>query len=712
METKLDLNKPFRIIGVQVLSATDEAIRKVLFPGWYPLIKCTSDIGVTNDLPVIDKDACPVHYYRQKEVAMPIVTVCAIVGKNGAGKSSLVDIIYRILNNFAETLLLTPQGADHCDTMEYVSGIHARLYFELDGVLKFIECCDSETFYYIVEKHCPVKVTIRELSDHQIKEILRGFFYTISINYSLYAFNSADDDSTIHDCKKFIKKSKWIDCLFHKNDGYYIPLVLTPFREEGQIDINNENNLAEQRLSTLSLLFHSQGKEFLDEYVPMCLKFAFRYNYKEEKLKMLYEHPLVPELGKVQEFLINHLQEAWTKILLEEEKIKLDPLKNQKHEIASFYLAYKTLKICSLYSDYKDAIPFEYLISLRDPVYESNKSDEKVVKKDRDGKDITIISVPQCISWADDNAVIFNNLARNLNNSPVNHITAKLHQTVEYLRNDRYAKDTGTLDIDDVILCHKRYDNYDDVMMLLPPPFFFSELCFFKKGTVSNENLITFARMSSGERQMYYSLSYVFYHIRNIAGIKERVGRTVKYHHINLIFDEAELYYHPEYQRKFVSKLLSGLALCHINKKVIRSINVIIITHSPFILSDIPDTNILLLGRDIKNAECIKTLGANIYDLLKGGFFLDYAIGDFIQAKLQTYLEIYNDSTPQRIDRFEKIKDEMSFIIKHLGEKYLRAVFQRMYDEMSSPDKEDDIKSKIRELQLQQAILESKLKKE
>ncbi len=138
----------------------------------------------------------------------------------------------------------------------------------------------------------------------------------------------------------------------------------------------------------------------------------------------------------------------------------------------------------------------------------------------------------------------------------------------------------------------------------------------------------------------------------------------------------------------------------------------IIITHSPFILSDIPDTNILLLGRDIKNTECIKTLGANIYDLLKGGFFLDYAIGDFIQAKLQTYLEIYNDSTPQRIDRFEKIKDEMSFIIKHLGEKYLRDVFQRMYDEMSSPDKEDDIKSKIRELQRQQAILESKLKKE
>ncbi len=32
--------------------------------------------------------------------------------------------------------------------------------------------------------------------------------------------------------------------------------------------------------------------------------------------------------------------------------------------------------------------------------------------------------------------------------------------------------------------------------------------------------------------------------------------RIVGYHHINLIFDEAELYYHPEYQRQYIRKAI------------------------------------------------------------------------------------------------------------------------------------------------------------
>lgn len=61
--------------------------------------------------------------------------------------------------------------------------------------------------------------------------------------------------------------------------------------------------------------------------------------------------------------------------------------------------------------------------------------------------------------------------------------------------------------------------------------------------------------MSSGERQMLYSLSYVLYHIKNIQSVKEDENR-VGYHNICLIFDEVELYYHPDYQRRFLGMLL------------------------------------------------------------------------------------------------------------------------------------------------------------
>lgn len=75
-------------------------------------------------------------------------------------------------------------------------------------------------------------------------EDLQSLFYTIVINYSHYAYNSLEYQSEI---MGRYKKKFWIEALFHKNDGYRTPIVLNPFRERGNIDINVETELAEQR---------------------------------------------------------------------------------------------------------------------------------------------------------------------------------------------------------------------------------------------------------------------------------------------------------------------------------------------------------------------------------------------------------------------------------------------------------------------------------
>ena len=177
--------------------------------------------------------------------------------------------------------------------------------------------------------------------------------------------------------------------------------------------------------------------------------------------------------------------------------------------------------------------------------------------------------------------------------------------------------------------------------------------------------------------------------------------------HINLIFDEAELYYHPEYQRQYVKRLLERMAMCHINRTNIRSINIIIITHSPFILSDIPEPNILFLhrGNELAETEPSHTLGANVYDLLRNGFFLDYAIGDLVQMKLQEIMDVYymkKDEEEQR-SKFIKKKVEFKFTIDHLGEEYLRRNFLRMYEELELKEegvsRKTQIKNKIGKLQ-------------
>jgi len=73
--------------------------------------------------------------------------------------------------------------------------------------------------------------------------------------------------------------------------------------------------------------------------------------------------------------------------------------------------------------------------------------------------------------------------------------------------------------------------------------------------------------MSSGERQLMNSLSYVIYHIKNLQSVKNGY-HTVAYRHINIVFDEAELYAHPNFQRDFVYKILETIHWCHIDRRI------------------------------------------------------------------------------------------------------------------------------------------------
>ena len=689
MAAKLDTSKPLRLIGIQVFEGTHSNVRKILSTGWYPFIKCDNDadMGTRKDLyPVVSKDCCPQDYYRIDK-RLPRISISAIAGKNGSGKSSLVGILYRILNNFAEELLQTKEK-EQTDEVKHAYGLEARLFFEQDGVQKFINLDDGNVTYFELSNGQPEKINIHLLSEKQRNEILNGFFYTISVNYSLYAFNPSDYYSPFNASEKDSDDGKWLDNLFHKNDGYYIPIVLTPFREDGQIDVNNENELAKQRIEVLSLLFHSLGKEFLDDYQPSHFSYRYINDYWEKKTESLNNRPIKSELEDVQDILLFNFEGIWQDVLMQELQRNFMPEDSDRDKNVLFYLAYKTIKICSTYPKYREMSCFDALFDMKEPVH-----DDRALKR-KDNSIIMRVSSSSVTSWFYQNYHFLFNVAKELFHSECNHITLKIHQCLDYLKERRYIDDEGKLNVDEDLLKGISYETYDDMMRVLPPPFFITEVSYKRKNIKSteqneneneNEREMTIESMSSGERQMLYSLSYVFYHIKNIASIKENGKRVVGYHHINLIFDESELYYHPEYQRQYISRLLENLAMCNINRTNIRSINIIIITHSPFILSDLPKSNILFLRKSDEDTDDVgkETLGANIYDLLKSGFFLEYAIGDLVQKKLQDILNVYyeNDSE-KRKEKFMRNKDEYSYTISHLGEDYLKRSFQNLYDQM------------------------------
>lgn len=178
---------------------------------------------------------------------------------------------------------------------------------------------------------------------------------------------------------------------------------------------------------------------------------------------------------------------------------------------------------------------------------------------------------------------------------------------------------------------------------------------------------IEISKFSSGERQLLYTFSTYVYHIRNLLSIP---GDRVAYRHISLILDEAEICFHPEYQRLFISRLLYLIKSLHLNYYC--AFNIIIATHSPFILSDIPRSNILYLDKGVSQPqkEFVKPLAANVSDILYQSFFLRNGfIGEWARKKINELLK--------RGWNWERLREEELEFIENIGDKYLKKQIKR-----------------------------------
>lgn len=714
-----------RIIGIQILHPTSNRIRKSLDYGWYPFVKCENNIGENNnETPIVSSELPPQSYYHIHDELPRNISISVIAGKNGSGKSTLLDILYRILNNFSYKLLKNI-NREEFRTVSYAYGLYASLFYELNGTLYRVKCEDnSVSFDKIVRNNIWEQISIEKGSHKAVNELLKKFFYTISVNYSLYAFNTRDIPSIFKENKDENddrQESEWIENLFHKNDGYLTPLVLTPQRDEGKIDINKENALALQRLTALTLLFYSQGKEMLVGYKPISVVYKMKENYENERRKALQKEFKDLLLASHIDDLLNKFVEEWKSVLQEMHNVQTAELNKSHIDKCIFFLAYKSVKICLTYTSYKELIHLEQI--------------EKMASNDIENEDVQRkLNMDAWINACTNDVIAVINTILNEKES---HITVKIHQCLHFLGNAlKYQREKETVDADsnknyndfrlpfmniqgkedvDFILQNQKYKTYDEVLCLLPPPFFDVDLIMRKKREKNKEykkedEEITFSLMSSGERQLLYSLSYVFYHIKNISTIVED-GNRVPYHHINIVFDEAELYYHPEFQRTFVQRMLEMLSWCNIDKRSIFSIGILIVTHSPFILSDIPETNILFLGK----SEGKKTFGANIYDLLKSSFFMEYSLGDFAKMKVNDLVDIYYEKdNAKKESLFVEKQNELKFTIEHIGDEYLSNTLSKMYYELGEKlGKEDNthLRCLIRKKEKELQELKNRLKK-
>jgi predicted ATP-binding protein involved in virulence len=139
-----------------------------------------------------------------------------------------------------------------------------------------------------------------------------------------------------------------------------------------------------------------------------------------------------------------------------------------------------------------------------------------------------------------------------------------------------------------------------------------------------------------------------------------------------LLVDEGEQYFHPQWQKEYISFLTRKAPL------VLRckSLQIILTSHSPFVLSDLFKENVIYLTRNpkTKRAEVAdneimeNTFAANIHTLFTNAFFMrDGLLGQFAQDKIDEILSpLFNDVLNE-----SQIMN-MKIMINNIGEPVLR----------------------------------------
>lgn len=212
-------------------------------------------------------------------------------------------------------------------------------------------------------------------------------------------------------------------------------------------------------------------------------------------------------------------------------------------------------------------------------------------------------------------------------------------------------------------------------------------------------------KMSSGERAFLNMMSRIYFsaHIREFLPDKSFQWEES----ILLIIDEIDLYLHPEWQRIIVSELLNIVKDQFPNNYF----QIIVTSHSPIVLSDIPIENSIYLDR---NADGLtrqvqrneQTFGANIHALYQNAFFLNdgLAMGKFAQERINIWIEEAEKANPQ------KMKQIINMIGEPLICRELRKIIGRRQETIREKAKNEEHMMMLRFLKQQKAEIERQIK--
>ncbi len=211
-----------------------------------------------------------------------------------------------------------------------------------------------------------------------------------------------------------------------------------------------------------------------------------------------------------------------------------------------------------------------------------------------------------------------------------------------------------------------------------------------------SHGLYTNTILSSGEQELLNLLSRLYFSItQQPKQIANKQSPSL------LLLDEAEIGYHPEWQRKYVNLLLQFLN----NTNYVSpsdQFQIVITSHSPIILSDLPLCCVNILQKNNNGDTVVRegeaeTFGENVFNLYRRAFVMtDGLIGSFAKQKLESLvqrIECMNQSEDKAKEREALIKE-----IKLVGDIRIREL---LISKLSQNDVMDEIsyhEARIKEL--------------
>jgi len=655
----------FKLLAIRPLPGCDKKYCKNLQPGqvyqFYQDYKFEPEFDDKGNKPmkVIPlQSSVPKDLYSIKRDGKPDlnINISALVGKNGSGKSTLIELLFAASHNLSiQKNVLKNSDLPHEETTSLTSlnNLHLEIYYSIKGNVYSLIIENDKHFFKIIHpvNSEVVNFKIDTVLDDHLGILGEGFFYTIAVNYSIYGLNDGEI-------------GKWINPLFHKNDGYQTPLVINPMRTNGDFNINDEKHLMKSRL--LANLISDPTTKLSDKQVLDRIELTLNL----EKSNVIYREGVDVLIDK-EHFFKDYDR---TKSLEENKNAVYGIIRSHyglsaevnSIEISVFeYIIRKLYKIAYKYSYYR-----RYLVRDGMTPFFQSKGEFSFEKYLAD--------------LSEDHS----------------HITFKLRQAVNFLKYkwvehlEKDAKESSKQVVFDFplvkmieIIDEIKEASEENAINLLPPSLFESK--FLLKPINEKESHSDMVHLSSGELQRLSVIHSILYHLRNIDSVfsqnaKSKKGeQSIMYSNVQIILDEIELYFHPDFQRSFIKELLSGienleLGLCTYTPSGeretfigIESINILFATHSPFILSDIPSPNILRLKNGIPYDEPEQgTFGANLYDMLHDNFFLEGGfMGKFAEEKINSLI---NFLTMEENISSNWDMDRASRIIQLIGEPYLK----------------------------------------